>query len=96
MYFIYFTTWGMMDKNNCCNYSTIMMATHCDFKNTLHLTVRAKSAPRTIIGTGLSVAAADGDADERTRAGLDSVNVIVTGGVLPWHFLSSREPSRAQ
>ena len=56
----------MMDKHNCCNYSTIMMATHSTFLNALHLTVGAKWAPRTILGTGLGVAAADGDANERT------------------------------
>ena len=66
MYFIYFTTWGMMDKNNRCDYSAIMMATHSNFLNALHLTVGAKWAPRTILGTGLGVAAADGDANERT------------------------------
>ena len=49
-----------------------MMATQCDFKNALHLTVGAKWAPRTILGTGLGVPAADGDTDKRTRAGVDS------------------------
>lgn len=30
----------------------------------------------------------DDDDDESTQAGVDSLNVSVTGGILLWHFLS--------
>jgi len=39
------------------------------------------SVPGGIVGGG-------GDDDDNTQAGVDSLNVSVTGGILLWHFLS--------
>jgi len=41
------------------------------------------------LGGATDVTSMDDDDDESTQAGVDSLNVSVTGGILLWHFLSS-------
>lgn len=41
-----------------------------------------------IPGGATDVTTMEDDDDESTQAGVDSLNVSVTGGILLWHFLS--------
>ena len=42
-------------------------------------------------GGGGAVDEDDNDCETLTQAGVDSLNVSVTGGILLWHFLSSKQ-----
>ena len=52
------------------------------------LVARACTGFVSVPGGGVAGGGDDDDDDDATRAGVDSLNVSVTGGILLWHFLS--------